>query len=192
MYKLKNLFIIFFLFAAMPLAALDCPACGGKDIPSLSLVCPDCGIEIHNYMKPQEKNIPPQIRDRKLFIRIYYTGDRPDKLPKHVDVYINGIKSKSAVLVEQQARDPENTNLAWGNGLGTLFTGLYKLDIEELPSNPLSIRLQINEKKLAGIYQKPKSITFPEVYVEEGKTEIIEHSFSSVRSFHRFPKYLKN
>lgn len=174
---IKLIFVACFSFVSFPLYAIDCPACGSKDLPSLVMLCPDCGASIYDY-KYQKKGT-----DRSaLIVRLYYTGDNPDKLSNYAKLFINGKYMGNIEQTEKQKRSEEGIS-GWSDGLGDRFTAFYEKEFRNIPLGQLKVELEMRFNRLYGYGRSYKRVAFPYVMFDGKKKTVIEHSFSCATDF---------
>ena len=99
--KKLSLLISALLLFAFPFSAkaMNCPACGAENMPDLVMLCPECGANMYDYAYENKGT------DRSaLIIRLYYTGNNPNKLADYAKLYINGNYKGNIELTEKQSR----------------------------------------------------------------------------------------
>jgi hypothetical protein len=181
---LKNLFFnktVVLLMALLFVSALrteakDCPACGAENMPDLIMLCPECGANMHDYAYEKKGT------DRSaLIIRLYYTGNNPNKLADYAKLYINGKYKGNIELTEKQSRK-EDIN-GWNNGLGDTFTALYEKEFREIPIGQLKVEVEMKFTRMYGLARSYKRAVFPYVNFTGKEKTVIEHYFESAVDF---------
>ena len=170
--------VIFFALAfAFEVKAKDCPACGAENMPDLVMLCPECGVNMHDYAYENKGT------DRSaLIIRLYYTGNNPNKLADYAKLYINGNYKGNIDLVEKQSRkDTELTG--WNNGLGSTFTALYEKEFRNIPVGQLKVEVEMKFNRMYGLGRSFKRAVFPYVNFSGKEKTFIEHYFESAVDF---------
>lgn len=162
---------------ALPLFAIDCPACGSKDLPSLVMLCPECGAGIYDYAYEKKGT------DRSaLIVKLYYTGDNPDKLSGYAKLFVNGKYMGNIEQTEKQRRSSEGLS-GWSDGLGDRFTAYYEKEFRNIPLGQLRIEIEMRFNRLFGYGRSYKRVVFPYVMFDGKKKTVIEHSFSCATDF---------
>ena len=157
--------------------AVDCPACGSQDLPSLVMLCPDCGASIYDYAYEKKGT------DRSaLIVRLFYTGDNPDKLSTYAKLYVNGTYMGNIEQVEKQKRTEEGLR-GWSDGLGDKYTAFYEREFRNIPVGQLRVELEMRFTRLYGYGRSYKRVVFPYVMFNGKEKTTIEHSFSSATDF---------
>lgn len=164
-------------FSPNVLLAKDCPACNAKDMPDLIMVCPECGANMYDYAFEKKGT------DRSaLIIKLYYTGDNPNKLAEYAKLYINGKYFGNIELTEKQNRKEDNMH-GWSNGLGSEFTALYEKEFRDIPVGQLRVEIEMRFNRLYGFGRSYKRVIFPYVQFNGTEKTIIEHYFESATDF---------
>ena len=167
-----------FLLVVRACLAIDCPACGSKDLPSLIMLCPDCGAGIYDYAYDKKGT------DRSaLIVKLYYTGDNPDKLSNYAKLFINGRYMGNIEQVEKQKRSQDGMS-GWSNGLGDKYTAFYEREFRNIPLGQLKVEIEMRFNRLYGYGRSYKRVVFPYVMFDGQKKTVIEHSFSGATDFH--------
>ncbi len=157
--------------------AKDCPACGAKDMPDLIMLCPECGAGMYDYAYEKKGT------DRSaLIIKLYYTGDNPDKLPNYAKLYINGKYFGNIEQTEKQLRSKEEI-YGWSDGLGTKFTALYEKEFRNIPIGVLKVEVEMRFNRLYGLAKSYKRAVFPYIEFKGKEKTTIEHYFESAVDF---------
>ena len=168
---------LFMTLANCSIFAMDCPACGAKDMPGLVMLCPECGANMYDYAYEKKGT------DRScLIIRLYYTGNNPNKLAEYAKLYINGKHIGNIELTEKQARNESYMN-GWSNGLGNKFTALYEKEFRNIPVGLLKVEVEMKFNRLYGLAKSFKRAVFPYVQFNGKEKTIIEHYFESATDF---------
>lgn len=172
------IFVLFFLFIQnSAILAIDCPGCGAKDMPDLVMLCPECGVNMHDYAFEKKGT------DRAaLIIRLFYTGNNPDKLSEYAKLYVNGKYMGNIELTEKQDRG-EFESGGWNNGLGSSFTALYEKEFRNIPVGLLKIEIEMRFTRLYGLGRSFKRAVFPYVQFKGKDKTVIEHYFESASDF---------
>ena len=174
-YYLLSLLIT--LLCLNPASAMDCPACGAKDMPGLVMLCPECGANMYDYAYEKKGT------DRSaLIIRLYYTGNNPNKLAEYAKLYINGNYIGNIELTEKQTRK-ENEMVGWSNGLGSNFTALYEKEFRDIPVGQLRVEIEMKFNRMYGFGRSYKRVVFPYVKFDGKEKTTIEHYFESAVDF---------
>lgn len=185
---LWRIVLISFLIIIGPCAlwATDCPSCGATDVPSLSMACPECGANIYDY-KYDKKGT-----DRSaLIVRLYYTGDNPDKLSSYAKLFVNGKYMGNIEQIEKQSRKTEGMH-GWSDGLGNEFTALYEKEFRNIPVGMLKVEIEMRFNRLYGYGRSYKRVAFPYVQFNGKQKTFIEHHFESAVDFTVPDKEKKN
>ena len=168
-----------FLFAFLwQVEAKDCPACGAENMPDLVMLCPECGANLYDYAYEKKGT------DRSaLIIRLYYTGNNPNKLADYAKLYINGKYKGNIELVEKQSRKEEEDLKGWSNGLGDTFTALYEKEFRDIPVGQLKVEVEMKFNRMYGLARSYKRAVFPYVNFTGKEKTVIEHYFESAVDF---------
>ncbi len=168
------------LVGAMPLSAADCPACHATDLPGLVMICPECGVNLHDpVIKIQNQ------QQASLRIRLLYTGDRPERLPPYGKLYINGIYRGNIDLVEREERGKE-FDVTWSDGLGKEYTAVYERIFDQVAPGVLKIEVEMKFARLYGAGRSYKRVVFPYVGFKGGEKTSVEHYFNCAATFNRY------
>ena len=116
-----------------------------------------------------------------MIIRLYYTGNNPNKLADYAKLYINGKYKGNIELTEKQSRK-EDVN-GWNNGLGDTFTALYEKEFREIPIGQLKVEVEMKFNRMYGLARSYKRAVFPYVNFTGKEKTIIEHYFESAVDF---------
>ena len=182
---LKQLFLkkISLLIAALMLfafpfsaKAMNCPACGAENMPDLVMLCPECGANMYDYAYENKGT------DRSaLIIRLYYTGNNPNKLAEYAKLYINGNYKGNIELTEKQSRKSDISG--WNNGLGNTFTAFYEKEFRDIPVGQLRVEVEMKFNRMYGLGRSFKRAVFPYVQFNGKEKTVIEHYFESAVDF---------
>ena len=169
--------ILLFFSLAIETKAKDCPACGAENMPDLIMLCPECGVNMHDYAYENKGT------DRSaLIIRLYYTGNNPNKLAEYAKLYINGKYKGNIDLIEKQSRKEEDLN-GWSNGLGDTFTAIYEKEFRDIPVGQLKVEVEMKFNRMYGLGRSFKRAVFPYVNFSGKEKTVIEHYFESAVDF---------
>lgn len=169
--------VVSFLFLTISVNAKDCPSCGAENMPDLVMLCPECGANMYDYAYEKKGT------DRSaLIIRLYYTGNNPNKLSEYAKLYINGKYLGNIELVEKQQRNEGETQ-GWSNGLGDKFTALYEREFRNIPVGLLKVEVEMKFTRLYGLTKSFKRAVFPYVQFNGKQKTVIEHYFDSAVDF---------
>ena len=173
----KYLLILFYLFSINSLFAMDCPGCGAKGMPDLVMLCPECGTNMYDYSYEKKGT------DRSaLIIKLYYTGNNPNKLAEYAKLYINGKYFGNIDITEKQMRKEEGMS-GWSNGLGSKFTALYEKEFRDIPVGQLRVEVEMRFNRMYGFGRSYKRVVFPYVQFNGKEKTTIEHYFESATDF---------
>ena len=190
---LKNLFLnktvvllSLLLFAfSWQVKAKDCPSCGAENMPDLVMLCPECGANMYDYAYDKKGT------DRSaLIIRLYYTGDNPNKLADYAKLYINGVYKGNIELTERQSRK-ESDLTGWNNGLGSTYTAIYEKEFRDIPVGQLKVEVEMKFNRMYGLVKSFKRAVFPYIQFNGKEKTTIEHYFESAVDFSVTDKKLK-
>ena len=157
--------------------AKDCPSCGAKDMPGLVMLCPECGVNMYDYAFEKKGT------DRSaLIIKLYYTGNNPNKLAEYAKLFINGKYIGNIELTEKQMR-AEGDMKGWSNGLGNQFTALYEKEFRDIPVGQLRVEVEMKFNRMYGLGRSYKRVVFPYVQFNGKEKTTIEHYFESAVDF---------
>ena len=175
---LKIIIICFLLIiSSIPVNAKDCPACGAKDMPDLIMLCQECGANLYDYAYEKKGT------DRSaLIVKLFYTGNNPDKLAEYAKLYINGKYMGNIELSEKQVRSQE-VNYGWSDGLGTKFTALYEKEFRNIQPGVLRVEIEMRFSRMYGLSRSFKRAVFPYVEFKGNEKTYIEHYFNSAVDF---------
>lgn len=168
------------LFLANSAMAVDCPACGVRDLSGLTLLCPECNADLHD---PLTRNTA--IERSSLRVRLLYTGDKPDHLPAYGKLYINGEYQGNIDLVEKEERNGEFA-ASWNDGLGREYTAMYEKLIDNIMPGMLKIEVEMKFDRLYGLGRSYKKVLFPYVGFKKGEKTTVDHYFNSAATFHQY------
>lgn len=179
--KINFIHIIFFLCAFYSIDletfAKDCPECGTGELSELIMLCPECGINLHDYAYNRKGT-----QRSALIVRLFYTGSNPNKLSEYAKLFINGKYMGNIELVEKQMRGEEGLR-AWSDGLGSKFTALYEKEFRDIQPGQLKIEIEMRFNRLYGYGRSYKRVVFPHVMFSKDKKTTIEHYFESAVDF---------
>lgn len=168
---------IIILILANPVYAVDCPACGAKDLPGLRMTCPECNANIYDYAYEKKGT------DRSaLIVKLYYTGNNPNKLSEYAKLFVNGKYMGNIYQTEKQVRDQEGIS-GWGDGLGNTFTALYEHEFRDIPVGQLRVEIEMRFTRLYGYGRSYKRAVFPYVQFTGKEKTILTHYFESANDF---------
>lgn len=177
MKKIFLIILLFLIFIQLKSLAKDCPACGAKDMPDLVMLCQECGANIYDYAYEKKGT------DRSaLIIKLYYTGNNPEKLADYGKLYINGKYIGNIEITEKQARSPE-VIYGWNNGLGTKYTALYEKEFRNIQPGVLRVEVEMRFSRMYGLARSNKRVVFPYIQFKDKEKTIIEHYFESAVDF---------
>lgn len=175
--KIIIVILFSFLFPINHSMAKDCPGCGAKEMPDLVMLCPECGANMYDYAYEKKGT------DRSaLIIKLFYTGDNPDKLAEYAKLYINGKYMGNIELTEKQKRN-ESEMGGWSNGLGSDFTAFYEKEFRNIPIGLLKVEIEMRFNRLYGLGKSFKRAVFPYVNFKGKEKTVIEHYFNSASDF---------
>ena len=175
--KTAVLLIILMFVSLWQVEAKDCPACGAENMPDLVMLCPECGANLYDYAYEKKGT------DRSaLIIRLYYTGNNPNKLAEYAKLYINGKYKGNIELVEKQSRKEEDLR-GWSNGLGDTFTALYEKEFRDIPIGQLKVEVEMKFNRMYGLGRSFKRAVFPYIKFSGKEKTVIEHYFESAVDF---------
>ena len=173
-----------FLFIAVSGVAvgLDCGACGQKNVPTLAMYCPKC----HGLLCQPENRVKAS-KTAALVVDIYYTGDRPERLPEYGKLFVNGKYCGNIPQKEKEARE-SRMNQDGRHGLGADYTAKYSLELRNLSDGVIEVMVEMRFKRLYGLGRSHRRIFFPRVGLKPDQKTCISHHFESARNFHLKPK----
>lgn len=182
-HQIKRILVIFAMLMALSqviVLAADCNKCGGTDISSLAMLCPDCGAEMHS-----RENLKKLTGKSRLHLRVHYKGDRPNRLPPYGKVYINGEYKGNINLIESEAV-PEQFTQNWGDGLGDDYSAYYEKFITDIQPGILKVEVEMRFNRFYGLARSFKRVTFPYVSFKRDEDTALIHEFSSAATFSDF------
>lgn len=165
------------LATQLPVAALECRACGAGGLSALAMYCPRCRAGLHT---PQ---IQRAVRaSAVLAIDISYTGDNPERLPEYGKIYINGVYKGNIPLLEREARR-KDLDVSSHRGLGYDYTAKYHADLRELDVGVFRVEVEMKFKRFYGFVRSIRKVCFPYVALRSGEKTAITHTFKRGSSF---------
>lgn len=179
-HQIKTILVIFVAFLALGQAtalAADCSNCGGTNIPSLAMLCPDCGAAMHT-----SENNKKLTGKSGLHLRVHYKGDRPDRLPPYGKIYINGEYKGNINLIESESVSDQFTQ-NWGNGLGKDYSAYYEKFIKDIQPGILKVEVEMRFNRFYGLARSFKRVTFPYVSFKKDEDTTLTHEFISAATF---------
>lgn len=171
-----------FLLAAGTVGwARDCPECGAKGLPELSMFCPSCQASLHSPRSQRAARATAV-----LIVEIRYDGDQPDRLPPYGKLSINRTYRGNLPLIDKEARSA--VGVAGRRGLGADYTAVYRGEWRNLDVGLVEVTVEMKFRRAYGWARSLKRLTFPHVSLKSGEKTFLQYSFSSAREFGQPPK----
>lgn len=159
------------------LTAADCTECGASDISSLAMLCPECGQNMH-----QNKMFAPNSeKESSLIVKLFYTGNRPDRVPEYGKVFINGVYRGNIYKLPnpiQSGTEGRFKNTATDSSLVC-----YEKKIDKIQSGVLKVEVEMRFDRMYGALKSYKKVEFPYVLFENGRETLLEHEFNAAATF---------
>lgn len=159
--------------------ALDCGACGRKELPALAMHCPDC----HGLLYQSENRVKAK-KSAVLIVEIHYIGDKPDKLPEYAKLYINRKYVGNVPQVEKEARG-QSLSAAGRTGLGFDYTAKYQTELRQLHVGMVDVEVEMRFKRLFGVSRSHRKVLFKNVNLKPDEKTFLRHYFDSAGKFSR-------
>ncbi len=171
------------LFAVpVPLPAASCTACGATGISDLTMLCPQCGADLHSPSLRRAAN-----SQTGLTIEIFYTGDRPQNLPDTGKVRINGKPAGDIVIEDREKRDP-TLQTASARGIGFDYTGRNRFSQSGKTAGQVAVEVEFLFPRARGLLTSRRVLRYPYVPLTSGRTTTLRYSFAVPRDFGSKPK----
>lgn len=176
--SLAMLLFVLSIFCPSPiLFALDCGACGAKDFPDLTMVCPKCNRDLHGTRSRLQARSTAILQ-----IEILYVGNRPERLPDYAKLFINRKYRGNINILERENR--EGLQLEPGrNGLGVDYTALYRHELRNLDAGLFHVQIEMLFPRLSGYLHSLRRVDFPRISLKSGEKTVIRHVFKSPDTF---------
>ncbi len=158
-------------------SALDCGSCGRQGLSALTMVCPDCKALLN-----QPSNRVKAKKSAVLAVEIYFTGDKPEKLPEYAKLYIN---RKYVGNIPQTEREPRGQSPATPGrtGLGFDYTAKYAVELREQHVGMVQVEVEMRFKRLFGVSRSHRRVLFRNVNLKPDEKTVLRHYFDHATTF---------
>lgn len=170
----------------VPLLAVDCGSCGRKGLSALTMHCPDCRSLLNvptNRVKARSSAI--------LVVELFYTGEKPEKLPEYGKLYINRKYVGNIPQTEREARGQSLTTPG-RTGLGFDYTAKYAIELRELHVGVVNVEVEMRFKRLFGVSRSHRRVLFRNVSLKADEKTRVTQYFDHAVTFSKLQPELKN
>ncbi len=169
--------VALFLAMTLTLSALDCGTCGRKGLPALAMTCPQCRSLLY-----QPTNRVKAKKSAVLVVEIFFTGNKPEKLPEYAKLYINRKYVGNIPQTEREARGQSLATVG-RTGLGFDYTAKYVTELREQHIGLVQVEVEMRFKRLFGVSRSHRRVLFRNVNLKADEKTFLRHYFDHPTTF---------